>query len=425
MANLKNAKNIVIKGGRVIDPANGIDAVKDLFVSDGVFVEKFSGDAAVIDAKGKIVCPGFIDAHVHLREPGQSAKETIRTGTMAAAAGGFTSVVCMPNTSPSLDNAATVKLLNELILKDAVVRVYPTGCITVNREGKSLAPMGSLKNAGVIALTDDGGCIQNNELMKRALEYANMFGLLVMDHCQDESLTAKGQVHEGDYSLLTGLKGWPSAGEDIIVSRNIILSKYTGARVHMQHISSAFSLDLIRDAKKRGIKVSVEATPHHLALDDSYIQNYDTNCKMNPPLGSASDRLALIEAVKDGTVDIIATDHAPHSVTDKDKEFDYAAFGITGLETAFSVCKQVLVDGRHITLARLVELMTLAPARLLGLDYGTLSNGSPADFTVIDPEEEYVFNKTYSRSVNTPWLGKILKARVHYTFVGGKCEYPF
>ncbi len=422
---MKNLKNIIVKNARVIDPASGTDEVKDVYVSGGVFVEKFSGYAEIIDAKGLILSPGFVDAHAHLREPGQSRKESIETGTMAAAAGGFTGVVAMPNTAPEADSAASVKLINEMISKSARVRVYPTGCITVGREGKALAPIGSLKNAGVIAITDDGGCVQNNELMKRALEYCNMFGLLVMDHCQDMSLSAKGQVHEGDYSLMTGLKGWPSAAEDIIVSRNIILSKYTGARVHLQHISSAFSLELIKDAKRRGIKISVEATPHHLALNDSCIKDFDPNFKMNPPLGSEDDRLALISAVKDGTIDIIATDHAPHSETDKDKEFDYAPFGITGFETAFPVCHEVLVRGGHITLNRLIELLTVKPARLLGLGSGTLALGAAADFVLIDENEKFTYDKTYSRSKNSPWFGKELAARVKMTFVDGERVYPF
>ncbi len=421
----KNSKNLIVRGARVIDPQNGVDKIADVYVSDGVFVDKFSGSAEEIDARGLVLAPGFIDAHVHLREPGQTRKETVRTGTMAAAAGGFTSVVAMPNTSPAMDNAASVKLLKEIVASDAFVRVYPTGCITVGREGKALAPIGSLKNAGVIAITDDGSCVQNNELMKRALEYANMFSLIVMDHCQDASLTAKGQIREGKYSLLTGLKGWPNAGEDIIVARNVILSKYTGARIHLQHISSALSLEIIRGAKKRGIKVSAEATPHHLALSDKYAIGYDTNFKMNPPLGSEDDRLALIEAVKDGTIDVIATDHAPHSITDKDKEFDYAAFGITGLETAFAVCNEVLVCGGHITLNKLIELMTSAPAKLFGLKAGALSEGYAADFVLLDPEKSFVFDKTYSRSTNTPWLGKTLKGKVEATYVGGVRAYPF
>ncbi len=425
MKNLKKSKSFIIKNGRVIDPLGKTDKVRDIYIDGGVFVAKPPKGALEIDAKGLLVCPGFVDVHAHLREPGQSRKESIQTGSMAAASGGFTSVVAMPNTSPAMDNPAAVKLLNEMISKSAIIKVYPTGCITMGREGKSLAPIGGLKNAGVIAITDDGSCVQNNELMKRALEYCNMFGLLVMDHCQDESLTAKGQVHEGYFSMRTGLKGWPSAGEDIIVSRNIILSKYTGARVHLQHISSAFSLDLIRDAKKRGIKITVEATPHHLALNDSAIQEFDTNAKMNPPLGSEEDRLALVKAVKDGTIDVIATDHAPHSDTDKDKEFDYAPFGITGFETAFSVCYDVLVEKKFIDLIKLVDLMTLAPAKLLGLDSGTLEIGKAADLTLIDLNFKYRYDKTYSRSKNSPWFGKELKGKPVYTFVDGKCVYPF
>lgn len=416
-------KNFIVKGARVVDPANNIDEIKDVYVENGAFSKSAPKDAAVIDAKGAALIPGIVDIHAHLREPGQTSKETILTGTRAAAAGGITSVVAMPNTVPPVDNTATVRLIDELIKQNALVRVYQTGCITEGRKGERLAPIGSLKNAGVIAITDDGACVQNHELMRRALEYADMFGLIVMDHCQDAWTTSKGQIHEGEWSCRLGLAGWPAAGEDLIVARDVILSRYTGARVHLQHLSSAYSVGIVRGAKAQGVKVSAEATPHHIALTDAACDGFNTNAKMNPPLRSEEDRQAIIAGLCDGTIDVIATDHAPHTVNDKDKEFDYAAFGIIGFETSFSVCYEALVKSGAMGLGRLVELMSLNPARLLGLNAGTLGAGAPADFAIIDLDAEYVYDKTYSRASNSPWLGKRLRAKVLDTFVGGEPVY--
>lgn len=416
-------KNFTIKNARVVDPANNVDKIADVHVSNGKFVSIAPDGAEAIDASGMLLIPGIVDIHAHLREPGQTSKETIRTGTSAAAAGGITSVVAMPNTVPAVDNTATVKLVDELIKQNAVVKVYQTGCITEGRAGQKLAPIGSLKKAGVVAITDDGGCVQNSELMLNALQYADMFGLLVMDHCQEATLTARGQVHEGEWSYKLGLAGWPSAGEDLIVSRDVILSHYTGARVHLQHLSSGYSVDIVRRAKARGIKVSAEATPHHIALTAAACDGFNTNAKMNPPLRDESDRLSIIKGLCDGTIDIIATDHAPHSVNDKDKEFDYAAFGIIGFETSFSVCYEALVKSGAMPLEKLVALMTCNPARLLNLDAGTLSCGAPADFALVDLDAEYVYEKTFSRSSNSPWLGKKLCAKVMQTFVNGRRVY--
>jgi dihydroorotase len=414
-----------IKNGRVIDPASGRDGAGDLFVADGRVVESLSdsqrAEASVFDATGLCVCPGLVDIHVHLRDPGQTHKESIETGTRAAAAGGFTSVVCMPNTSPWADNAGTIQRIKDSARSKAVVNVFPTGCLTVGGEGAALAPMGSLFRAGVVAVTDDGHCVQNNEIMRRAVEYAHMFGLPVMDHCQDYALTDGGMMNEGHWSLKLGLGGWPNAGEDVIVSRNIIISRYTGGHIHMQHLSSADSVDLVRRAKKAGIRVTAEATPHHITFTDEALREYDTNFKMNPPLRSEGDRQALIEGLIDGTIDCIATDHAPHTSDEKDRELDAAPFGIIGLETALGVCLEALVHSSRMSLAALVDLMTRRAANVLRLPKGTLLPGADADVCVFDPDEVWTVEPPFqSRSTNSPWLGKSLRGRVRRTYVRGR-----
>lgn len=416
-------KEILIKNARVVDPSQKLDKVRDVCVCGGVFVDKVSSKAKVIDAKGLVLAPGFVDMHVHLREPGQTSKESIETGTAAAAAGGYTSIVAMPNTVPAADNASTIRLINDIISETARVRVYQSACLTEGRAGEKLAPYGSMKKLGVIALTDDGSCVQSAELMRNAMEYAKMFGMLVMDHCQEATLTRSGQMHEGEWSARLGLGGWPSAAEDIIVSRDVILAHYTQSHIHLQHISSALSVDIIRNAKKRGVSVSAEATPHHLSLTDECLRDYDTNYKMCPPLRSQSDVDALIEGVVDGTIEVIATDHAPHSQNDKDREFDCAPFGITGSETAFGVCHNALVRSKKIKLSKLIELMSTRPAQILKIDAGTLRTGAPADFVLIDENAEYVYDSPLSRSSNSPWLGKKLKAKVVATYLGGKKIY--
>ncbi|HEY1848199.1 MAG TPA: dihydroorotase, partial [Opitutaceae bacterium] len=376
-------KPLWISNARVIDPASRRDAKGDVFARDGRIVASLSAaekKAAVkLDGRGLVAAPGLVDIHVHFREPGQTHKETIATGSRAAAAGGFTTVVCMPNTSPPADNAGTIQFIRDAVRRDSVVKVLPTGCITVGMKGESLAPIGSLKRAGVVAITDDGDCVQSNELMRRAIEYAAMFGLPVMDHCQDESMTEGAVMNEGNVSLRLGLRGWPNAAEDVIVSRNVILSSATGAHIHMQHVSSAASVEILRRAKADGVRVSGEATPHHIALTDEALGTYDTNFKMNPPLRTEADRRAIIAGLRDGTLDCIATDHAPHTDYEKDKEFDYAPNGIIGLETALAVSLEVLVRENKFKLAHVVDLMTRRPAELLGLAAGTLAAGSPAD----------------------------------------------
>jgi len=418
-----------IKHARVIDPAARRDAVGDLFIVDGKFTASLPAAARkrarVLDGRGLVACPGLIDLHVHFREPGQTHKETIATGSRAAAAGGFTSVVCMPNTSPAADNVGTIQLIKDVAARDAVIRVYPTGAITVGLKGQALAPIGTLRRAGVVAITDDGECIQSNDLMRRAVEYAKMFDLVVMDHCQDYSMTQGAVMNEGVVSTRLGLRGWPNAAEDIIVARNVILSEYIGAHIHLQHISSKFSVDVIRRAKSRGARITAEATPHHLALTDAALGTYDVNFKMNPPLRTEEDRQALIAGLRDGTLDIVATDHAPHTDYEKDKEFDYAPNGIIGLETALPVVLEVLVRQNRFKLPFVIDLLTRRPARLLGLPGGTLAPGTDADVCLFDPEEKWLYDAKagFSKSSNSPWSGQRLTGRVKTTIVGGRMIY--
>ena len=417
-----------ITNGRVIDPASKRDEVGDVFITDGKFVASLGAAekkrAKKIDARGLIVCPGLVDIHVHFREPGQTHKETILTGSQAAAAGGFTTVVCMPNTSPVADNAGTIELINNAARK-AAVHVYPTGCITVGMKGAQLAPHGSLKKAGVVAITDDGLCVTSNELMRRAVEYAKMFDLPVLDHCQDESLTKGAVMNEGTVSTRLGLRGWPHAAEDIIVARNIILSSYSGAHIHMQHISSAMSVELMRRAKKDGINVTAEATPHHIALTEEALATYDTNFKMNPPLRTEHDRKAIIAGLKDGALDCIGTDHAPHAPDEKDREFDYAPNGITGLETALPVCIDILVRKNKFKLSRVIDLLTRRAAAILKLPAGNLAPGENGDVCLFDPEEKWLYDATkgFSKSHNSPWSGREMTGRVKTTIVSGRVVF--
>jgi len=418
-----------ISKARVIDPASKRDEVGDLYVVDGKIVPSLGAAAKKaakrIDGTGLVACPGLVDVHVHFREPGQTHKETIATGTRAAAAGGYTTVVCMPNTSPTIDSAGTIQFIKDVIERDAVVKVYPTGCITVGQKGQNLAPIGSLKRAGVVAITDDGDCVQSNEMMRRAVEYAKMFDLCVMDHCQDHSMTQGSVMNEGVMSLRLGLKGWPNAAEDIIVSRNVIISTYTGAHIHMQHISSKNSVEILRRAKARGVRVTAEATPHHIALTDAALVGYDTSFKMNPPLRTEEDRREIIAGLKDGTLDCISTDHAPHTNYEKDKEFDFAPNGILGLETALPICLDVLVRQNKFKLPYLVDLMTRRAAAICKLDAGTLAEGAAGDICLFDPEEEWLYDAKagFSKSSNSPWHGQKLRGRVRTTIVDGRVVF--
>jgi dihydroorotase len=446
---------LLLTGGRVIDPANRLDAFADLLILNGkiaalgeVAARQCPPDAERLEVSGMVVCPGLIDLHVHLREPGQTPKENLATGTAAAARGGFTSVVCMPNTSPTIDSAGTVALIHERAAQNSVVNVFVAGAISKNIAGEELASIGSLKRAGVVAITDDGHCVQNNELMRRALEYARMFDLTVMDHCQDYSFVTTGVMHEGYWNTALGLQGWPAAGEEMIVARNILLAELTGARVHCQHLSAAGSVALIREAKQRGVPVSGEACPHHFTLTDAAVAGsdkfwrtdgqgifgmsecdelpswpaYDTNFKMNPPLRSARDRAAILEGLVDGTIEVLCSDHAPHCDFEKEVEFDYAPFGITGLETELALSLMQLYHAKRMSLSDLIAKFTVAPARLLRLAKGTLSVGADADVTVFDPDREWVFTReaTASKSFNNPFYGWPLKGKAVATIVGGR-----
>lgn len=418
-----------IQNARVIDPAAKRDAAGDLFIRDGLIVPSLSAAdkkrAKKIDAKGLVACPGLVDIHVHFREPGQTHKETIATGSRAGAAGGFTTVVCMPNTAPVADSAGTIQFINDAVRRDAVIKVLPTGCITVGMKGQTLAPIGSLKRAGVVAITDDGECVQSNELMRRACEYAKMFDLPLMDHCQDAALTQGAVMNEGIVSTRLGLRGWPHAAEDIIVARNVILSEYTGAHIHMQHISSRYSVGIIRRAKERGVKITAEATPHHIALTDDLLSGYDTNFKMNPPLRTEADRVSLIAGLRDGTLDCISTDHAPHTDYEKDKEFDFAPNGILGLETSLPISLEILVRKSRFKLPRVIDLMTRQPAKILGLPAGTLAAGAAADVCLFDPDETWTYDAKagFSKSSNSPWHGQKLTGRVKTTIVDGRVVF--
>ncbi len=419
-----------IRNARIVDPAAKRDGVGDLFALDGRIVARLSPAdrrrARKMDAKGLVACPGLVDIHVHFREPGQTHKETIATGSRAAAAGGFTTVVCMPNTTPTADNAGTIQYILDAVRRDSIVKVLPTGCITIGMKGDTLAPIGSLKRAGVVAITDDGDCVQSNELMRRAIEYAKMFGLPVMDHCQDQSMTEGAVMNEGDVSIRLGLRGWPNAAEDVIVSRNVILSAYTGAHIHMQHVSSALSVEIVRRAKADGVRVTAEATPHHIAFTDEALATYDTNFKMNPPLRTEADRRAVIAGLRDGTLDCVSTDHAPHTDYEKDKEFDYAPNGIIGLETALPVVLEVLVRKNRFRLPHAIDLMTRRPAGVLGLPAGTLAAGAAADICLFDPDEEWTYDAKagQSKSSNSPWHGRTLRGRVRTTVVDGRVVFP-
>jgi dihydroorotase len=422
---------LLLKGGRVIDPARRLDAVQDVLLEGGSVAEvgaKVSPRGAqVIDASGLVVCPGFIDLHTHLREPGQEDKETIASGTRAAAAGGFTAVCAMPNTNPVNDDANVTRAILEKARQEAVVRVYPIGAITKGQKGEELAEYWDLREAGCVAVSDDGRPVASARIMRRALEYAKAFGLLVIDHADEPTLSEKASMNEGPVATLLGLRGMPAAGEVIMVERNVLLAELTGGRVHIAHLSAAGSVDAVRRGKARGVRVTAEATPHHLLLTDQLVKDsgYDTFTKMNPPLRSEADREAVVGGLRDGTIDCIATDHAPHTIDDKKVEYDAAAFGIVGLETAVSLCLDRLLQPGILDLTQLVRLLSTNPARLLGLPGGTLAPGSPADVTVLDVSRKRQVDpgRFLSKGRNTPFGGWILKGWPALTIVAGKVVF--
>src|SRR5213082_3224002 len=413
---------MIIRNARVIDPANKRDEVGDVYISDGKIVASKS-EIGESNAKGLIVAPGLIDMHVHLREPGFSHKETIESGAGAAAAGGFTTVVCMPNTSPAADNPSTIAWIRDRAAAVACVNVLPTGAISKNLAGEELAPIGSLAQAGVVAITDDGHCVQNHEVMRRAVEYARMVDLPVFDECRDYKLVGSGVVNEGYWSTLLGLPGWPAVGEEVIVMRNILLAELCDHQIHCLHLTTAGSVRLLREARGRGVKISGEVCPHHIALTDEAIQSFDTNYKMNPPLRAQADVDALLEGIADGTLSILGSDHAPHADFEKEVEFDAAPFGIVGLETELGIFIDLLVH-KHgkINIGRLIEMYTIEPARLLKIDAGTLSPGAVADVTLLDLDLEWTVraDEFQSASRNSPFDGRKLKGRAVRTIVGGK-----
>ena len=417
--------SLLIKNGRIIDPANKVDRQGDLLVVDGCIVDPDDGipsDVREIDASGCWIVPGLIDMHVHLREPGEEYKEDILSGTKAAAAGGFTGVASMPNTKPVNDSRSVTTLILEQAAKGSC-RVYPVGAISKKSEGGSLAEFGDMKEAGIVAVSDDGLPVRDSQLMRRALEYADDYGLAVISHSEEPSLS-HGVMNEGVVSTRLGLKGIPTAAESIMVYREIGLAEYTKKRVHIAHVSSAMSTDLIRAAKARGVQVTAETTPHYFTLTDEAVEGYDTNAKMNPPLRSEEDRQAVRQGLADGTFDAIATDHAPHSILEKEVEFDLAMNGIIGLETSLPLSLALVRDGL-IDETRLIELMSVNPAGILGLAAGTLSTGAAADITLINPDLTFTYteDQVVSKSKNSPFLGWKLQGRAVLTVVGGQITY--
>jgi dihydroorotase len=423
---------LLIANGHLIDPDANENTGMNVLIEDGKVAawlrhdERAPEDAEVFDATGMLVAPGFIDLHVHLREPGQEYKETIATGAECAAVGGFTSVCCMPNTAPINDNAAITRFIIEQAKRAGFANVFPIGAITKASDGTELAEMGEMKTAGIVAVSDDGRPVPNAGMMRRALEYAKDFDLTVVDHCEDKSLSAGGVMHEGRMSLLLGLKGMPALAEDLDAVRDVLLGETTGAKIHLAHVSTRGAIEAVRNAKAKGLRVTCEVAPHHFTLTDESVEGYDTNMKMSPPLRSAEHLEAILEAIKDGTIDAVATDHAPHHADEKNLEFDRAPFGITGLETAIGLAFEKLVHPGLINLVRLVELFSTNPARIFNLkNRGTLKSGSIADVTILDPDLKWTYkvSETKSKSKNSPFDGAKFTGAAVATIVGGKIVY--
>jgi dihydroorotase len=417
---------LLIKNGRVIDPASGRDETADVLIKGGLVVrigpDLHATGAIQFDARGLVVAPGFIDMHVHLREPGFEHAETIESGSRAAAAGGFTSVCAMPNTHPVNDDATVTRYIVERALRSAIVNVFPIGAITKDSAGEQLSAIGSMKAAGVVAISDDGHPVMNSRVMRRAMEFARAFGLPVIDHCEDLNLSAGGDMHEGFESVRLGLRGIPSSSETVMVARDVILAEATGARFHVAHISARRSVEIVAEAKARKLPVTCEATPHHLGLTDAEMPAYDSNYKMKPPLRTAADAEAVIEAIASGVIDAIATDHAPHPGSEKMQEFEKCPFGIIGLETALAVTLEKLVHSGRIPLMRWVELFTAGPSRVLGLSRGRLEPGLPGDVTLFDPDLVWTYdvNRSFSKSRNSPFHGRAFRGAPVATVVAGK-----
>ena len=419
--------SLVIKGGRFIEPSAGIDEQMDILIEDGKVVDwghDLSGDE-VFDAEGCVVCPGLVDIHVHFREPGQEAKETIATGTRAAARGGFTSVVTMGNTRPVIDNAGMVEFIHRRARETGCIKVWPAACATKGMQGVEMTEMAELKAVGAVAVTDDGKDIPNSHVMRRVLEYADMCGLVYLAHCEDHDLAEGGAMNEGYNATRLGIPAIPKAAEEIMIERNARLAELADARIHIQHITTKGGVEILRQAKARGVRITGETCPHYWTLTDDAILSFSTNAKMNPPLREAEDVAAIKEAIADGTFDCIATDHAPHTPTEKDVEFAQAPFGILGLETCLALTITHLVDGGLITLPRAIELLTSAPANVLGLPVGKLEKGGPADICVFDPAAEWVVDPTQfaSKSRNSPFAGMTLRGQVRATFCNGRAIY--
>jgi dihydroorotase len=420
--------NLLITGARVLDPSQELDATLDILIEGGSIarVDKKikAANVETIDASGLIATPGFIDLHTHLREPGQEHKETIATGTRAAVTGGYTAVCAMANTVPPNDERAVTEMMRAEAARNGWCRVYPIGAVSKGLKGEELAELADLHAAGCVAVSDDGKPVWNAQLMRRALEYCSMLGMPVIAHEEDANLVEGGVMHEGYYSTLLGMRGIPAASEETLVARDVILARLTSAHVHIAHLSTAGAVDIVRRARAEGVKVTCEVTPHHIALGDDAVQTFSTNLKMNPPLRSEAHRQALIEGIADGTIDAIATDHAPHHFDEKNVEFDLAPFGVTGLETAFAVCYDRLVREKVIGLSRLIELLSTGPARVFNLPGGTLRKGSLGDVTLLDLDARYQVTKDFqSKAANSPFVGETLQGRAVATIVGGVLKH--
>jgi len=424
---------LVIRNGRIIDPSRGVDEVADLTVVDGKIASIGRADenavltpsAIDIDARGNIVCPGLIDMHVHLREPGNEDAETIASGCASAVAGGFTSIACMPNTDPAIDTEAMIEFVYRQAARAGLCQVYPIGAITKKREGKELAEIGQMVRAGAVGFSDDGSGVGNPLVLYRAMQYVTMFDKPIIQHCEDPDLAGGGCMNAGVTATRLGLPGIPSIAEDVMVQRDLMVARVTGSRYHVAHVSTAGSVELIREAKRRGIAVTTEVCPHHLLLTEECAETYDTNYKVNPPLRTRADVDACIAGVVDETIDCLVTDHAPHGPEDKECDFQSAPFGLIGLEVAVPLYAKALIEPGHLDWMHLIEKMTIAPARVLGLDRGTLAVGADADITIIDPEMRWIVDETkfHSRSRNCPYGGWSMIGRVTHTIVGGGIKY--